>query len=50
MFGKAIDRIHGEGTADELMILSKKTIKIENYELDEIFCTVSKYLLTLSNK
>ncbi|MAN64042.1 MAG: recombinase [Parvibaculum sp.] len=50
MFGKAIDNIHGEGTADKLMILSKKTIKIENYELDEIFCTVKKDLLTLSNK
>ena len=34
----------------ESLSLSKKTIKIENYELDEIFLSVSKNLLTLSNK
>ena len=49
-YGKAIDMLYGKGTADKLVSLSKKTIKIENYELDEIFCTVKKDLLTLSNK
>lgn len=46
-FGKRIDDIHGEGTADELMRLSKQDIKVDNHELNEIFLSVSKNLLTL---
>jgi len=46
-YGKRIDEIHGKGTADELMLLSKQTIKIQNYELEEKHLFYKKNLITL---
>ena len=47
IINKRIDELHGKGTADKLMLLSKQTIKIENYELEEKHLFYKKNLITL---
>jgi hypothetical protein len=46
-YGKAIDMLYGKGTADKLVSLSRQTIKIQNYELEEKHLFYKKNLITL---
>ena len=39
--------LYGKGTADKLVSLSRQTIKIQNYELEEKHLFYKKNLITL---
>ncbi|QDP49454.1 MAG: putative protein ninG [Prokaryotic dsDNA virus sp.] len=45
-FGKRLDADFGDGTADEMLILSKKTKKFTTFELEEM---IDSYLEKLNN-
>lgn len=47
-FGKRLDADYGEGTADEMVILSKQTMKFTTYELEEMIELYQENLKNIS--
>ena len=37
IFGQNLDRIHGEGTSEEMLILSRQTCKLDLNDIEEIW-------------